>query len=109
MAGCSNVFVDRILQEQYFPIALSTQSRRQVFEKRRVSWSSDFYLGHGGQQQASDSSASGANSGGEGARSTQDGGMARRRRQIESLVARGGSGTDSSEDRGRDEKGTSAF
>ena len=64
-------------------------------KKHRVPWNYDVDLGHGGQQQASDSSASGANRGGKGiARSTQDGGMGRRRRQIETLVVGVGLGTD---------------
>ena len=98
------------MQEKDFPTALSAQSRRQVIEKRRVSRSSDVDLGHGGQQQISNSSASvasssGADRGGKGRdRSTHDGGTGRRRRQSKSLVAGGGLGTDSSEDIGAERK-----
>ena len=63
------------------------------------------HVGHGGQQQASASSAKSASTGGNRrARPTQDGGMGRILRQRESLVAGGGSGTDSSEDTGAGRK-----
>ena len=74
-------------------------------KQRRVLWGSDVELVHGEQQQATDSSASGADRGGKGrARSTQDGGKGRSLRQGESLVAGRGLGTDSSEDIGAGRK-----